>query len=1050
MQLRVYHAVALVAAFLLFAANAGAQQVTGTVTDEQSGQPLAGVQVFIVGSGVGALTQQDGRYLLQDVPVGTHALRVVQIGYATATQEVTVAADATAVQDFALSLEALGLDEIVVTGTPGGTQRRAIGNTVASVQAGDITEQVEFNDVEGLLGQRVPGLQLSRATGIVGAGSDIEIRGISTFALGRQPLIYVDGIRVNNQSDAGPRTGSERQVNVLNDFNPEDIASIEIIKGPAAATLYGTEASAGVIQIITKDGQVGAPEFNISVSQGVNFVRNPEGRIGTKWTCENSFDPPCREGEGLIPYNAIAEADRLLDSGEYPFWSHDIWPQENLFQYGHSQSYNLGVRGGTETIRYFLQGNLDRDEGQVYFNWNEAARMRANLNVVFSENLSLDVSTGYVSGRTSLGSPAPDEGGIWDDLGWGNGYCIPTVSADEDPCPRLLGFNEHLPTDIARVSATRDYQRFTGSGTLNFTLGDWLSSRATFGIDRGWDENGLLFPVETQQTSVYFRAYGQTSEGAVHIERPITTVKTLDWSATADLSVGDGWSSASSVGVQYYISTDESLVNRGEGFASPLSRTINQTPVTRAEIEYSFIENKSLGVYFQERIGWNNRLFVTGAVRLDDNSAFGSELSPEVYPKVSGTWVISEEGFWNFDLVNSLRLRGAWGKAGRQPQTFANTDTYGVMPGPGGTTALDPTNTGNVNVGPEVGSELELGFDYALLDDRVDGQFTWYSQKTTDALLGVPLPPSMGAGGDMQRNIGRIDNWGWEATLNSRIYESPDFSFSLLLTGSHTDNEVKSLGEFPGSNDIRIGWPYPVRTESEYWVMEAEYDPEGPITDAWGQRIRAYCDSGVVLGGGDDPRGKYGVVRGGELVPCEEVGDYPISAGPAFFTHRYSVIPTIALFNNALQIHALFDGAYGKTGLDGTQEWGHRYNNSYDSRCECDPRWVAGDRLGSVVTWGYFDADFWKLREVGLRYNIPDEMAGWFGADGASLTFSAREVAILWQAQDYIGLEPGADTGNPQLNVLDPEIGRATSGNVAEHRLNPPNTSLNITLDFTF
>ena len=215
----------------------GAQQITGRVLDQTSGQPLAAVQVFIAGSGVGALSQQNGRYLLLNVPVGTHTISAQLIGYGGQEAQVTVAAGETAVLDFRLAEQALGLDEIIVTGTPGGTQRRAIGNTVATVSAADLTRDVSFANVQTVLQGRTPGVRLAAINGTVGSGTNVEVRGVGSFNLGRNPLIYVDGIRVNNDGEAGPRTGGERVVNVFNDFNPADIESIEIIKGPAAATL---------------------------------------------------------------------------------------------------------------------------------------------------------------------------------------------------------------------------------------------------------------------------------------------------------------------------------------------------------------------------------------------------------------------------------------------------------------------------------------------------------------------------------------------------------------------------------------------------------------------------------------------------------------------------------------------------------------------------------------------------------------------------------------------------------------------------------------------
>ena len=1013
----------LFAAFLVALPGLSAQTVTGRVVQQGSGQPMASVQVFVAGSGIGALTQQNGRYLLVNVPAGTHTLTAERIGYRTVTAEVTVTAGETAVLNFTIAEEALGLDEIIVTGTPGGTQRRAIGNSVLSVQAADVSESVAVSRIQDLMAGRTPGVQMGMNTGSLGQGAPIVIRGVGSFNLASDPLIYVDGVRVNNSSDSGPELGtSSLRANVLNDFNPGDIESIEIIKGPAAATLYGTEASAGVIQIITKRGATGAPQFDMAVRGGVNYVRDPAGRNGTRWSCMDSFGDPCREGTGLFSYNGYEDGNWLIENGYLD------WPNENLYQNGLSQSYSLSIRGGTDVIRYFLSANYDDDEGILHYDNNEVARLRGNVSVVVNELLSLDFSLGYVDGNTRFGDSAPGQGGIWTDIHYGSGYCYPKYNPGA--CPRTLGFQEHLPTDVEKVEATRAYNRFTGGATLNFTR-DWLSSRFIAGIDKGWDENRLFYPLETVLQPVY----NESLDGEITLERPITELLSLDWSATARFPLTDAVGTATSVGAQYNRKEVNTSGTIGRGLASPLSTTFNQTPPSRATLVYDFIENKSIGFYIQEELSINDRIFLTAAVRFDDNSAFGSELSPETYPKVSATWTISEESFWNVDLVNSLRLRGAWGAAGRQPDAFAGRNQYSVITGPSGTTALDPTQPGNAEVGPERSEEVELGFDIALLEDRISGEFSWYNRSTEGALLSVPFPPHVGFSGSVQRNLGELANWGWEASVNAEIYQSPAFSFSLFASGAYTMNEIKDLGDFPGTSEIKIGYPYPTRRD-RYVVEEAEFDPAGPYRNDYGERVTALCDAGVPLGDGT----QYGWVRGGELIPCSEKDSNDMLAGAEFYSHRWTVSPTMRLFNGAVQIHALLDGAYGRLGSQ--NQYSHRYKNSRASRAQDNPIFVAQDALRSFRPHaGYYDASFWKLKEVGLRYAIAESLASRMGAERAYLILSAHEAfPYLWQAQ------PTTAVGN---QIYDPEDG--TLGVDSSARGNPfPLSRLSAEVRVTF
>ena len=1014
----------LATAFLLLVVPTVSAQVTGRVTDQRSGQPLAGVQVFIAGSGIGSLSQQNGRYLLLNVSAGTHTLSAQRIGYRTATVEVTVAAGETVVWDFALSEEALGLDQIIVTGTPGGTQRRAIGNSVLSVAAAEITENMAITDMQGLISGRAPGVQFTRVSGNVGTGSGVEIRGVGSFSLVADPLIYVDGVRVNNDSRSGPQLGDVREVNPLQDFNPAEIESIEIIKGPAAATLYGTEASAGVIQIITKKGQEGSPQFDVALRQGINFMRDPRGRLGPKWGCTTQFNPVCTAGEGLMQYSTYDESNRLIAEGAFD------WPREEMMQTGRSQTYDLSVRGGTEALRYFLSASYDDSEGAVHYNWSETFRMRANLGIVFSENVSLDISTGYVDGLTRFGSPATGDGGIWEDMIWGNGYCLPRVNR-QNACPRLMGFQEHLPSDVARLEVTRENNRFTGSGTINLTSGGWLASRAIIGLDKMWDENINLWPLQVERSPVY----EETLLGRITLERPIITNISFDWSTTANFDVGNAWSTATSVGVQYYDEEANTFSTTGQGFPSALSTTVNQTPAAQAQIGYDLIQNKSLGFYVQEQVSWNDRLFLTAAIRADDNSAFGADFDRETYPKLSATWSVSEESFWNIGLVNTLRLRGAWGKAGRQPDAFAGANQYSVKPGPGGNAMLNPAGPGNPDVGPEVSTELEFGFDLALMDDRFSGEFSYFQQRNEDALLGLGIPLSEGFPGQVDQNLGRIDSWGWEALVRATIFESADVRFTLDFMADHVANEIKSLGEYPGSSRIKIGFPFPNRVERKT-VVSAAFDPNGPYQTDDGRRYSAMCDAGVVLAGGEDRTGQYGVAPGGDIVDCEDVVGYSSLMGPAYPTYQFGVNPTLDLLNGVLRLHVMAEGKYGGYNHS-NQGCGICYNNSKTSRQQQDPFEVALEPISRSDD--IYNMGFWKLREVGLRWALPELITERLGVDRGSLSFAGRELWNIWQEEPTV----------QGLNVEDPESARTTRS-TSNWRVLPPLTSFSASLRLSF
>lgn len=1063
---------ALAVTLLIAAPELAAQTgtIAGRVTDSQTGQPLAAAQVFIPELELGALSRQNGSYLLLNVPAGARQVTVQLIGYRSISTTVDVTAGETAVRDFQLTQEALSLDEIIVTGTPAGTQRRAIGNTVQRLSVPEVTQAVALSNFQDLLSTRTPGLRLSVQSGNIGTGSQMTLRGVGSFNLSRnQPLIYVDGVRVNNNTTAGPTLGDgDGGVSVLNDFNPDEIESVEIIKGPAAASLYGSEASAGVIQIITKKGAEGAPEFSMSVRQGANFVTDPAGRLGTMWTCPTSPAPNrnhCPNESDLVPYNMYDEGTRYIREGYFD------WPTKNLFSNGHSQAYNLDVRGGTPAVRYFLSGNYSDDVGIVKFNTQEMLRFRGNVNVLFHENLTLDVSSSYVSGDTRFDQATVSDGGIWQDLLWSNGYYLDRVTPFDKPGanPRLGGFQEHLPSDVANQTfATREFDRFTGSATLNHTLRNLdlgpfgtgsITQRLVLGIDKSWDINTNFFPKETgivpEHLQKYLRkwesVYTETVDGEMTYSRPITTSSSADYSLTARLAVNPTWTFDTSVGFQYYLNQRDIFTNRGQGFASTLSRTINQIAQSRLSTTYEFIEDKSRGFYVQEQVGWNDRLFLTGAVRFDESSTFGAEAPAATYPKVSGTWVISEESFWNFDAINLLRLRGAWGQAGRQPSAIAGFNIYQAVPGPGGAPAIRPSSPGNPGIEPEVSTEIEFGFDYALLDDRFSGEFTYYRRKNEGMLLGIAIPSSFGFPGSVDQNAGRIDNWGWEARLSTRVLQTDPFSFDLDLTADFNDNKIMSLGEYPGSATIRAGLPYPFHVQFDRVVdaefMDAADKRKHTTTNVFGQRVYATCDPGISLA--PDPNaadaGKYGRVRGGQPVPCTEVRrGLNLFAGRAFAPYAFSVAPRVSLLGGRLQVFATAEGQYGRWNHDNGHAWGHIYNNTKVSRLEDDPYWVASDRLNgnrASIEKSLYKADFWKLREVAAMYTLPQSLVQRTGADRASLSFSARNIWTIWRAQKEIFDNP----------IIDPEYGNTTNLTGANNFWSSPAlSSVSATLRVTF
>ncbi len=444
--------------------------ISGTVTSTQTGQPLASVQVFVGALELGVLTQANGQFTIQNVPPGTHEVTAQRLGYQASTAQVIVGAGETALANFALQEAALQLDAVIVTGTAGGSQRRALGNAVSQLTLDDLTALAPVSTPEEALAGRTPGVQLLPPTS-AGGGSKIRIRGHSSMALSGDPIIYVDGVRLNDNRGAEDRHFSS---STLSDFNPEDIESIEVIKGPAAATLYGTEASDGVIQIITKQGNIGAPVFDASVELGQNYWPNFPGYERLAWFPDPDKCPsvPCASADQLIGVNY---RDNDIQNG-FP----------DVFQNGLIQRYNIGVRGGTDLIRYSFGASQGKEQGIVAWNQNERNSIRGNIQVTATENLNIQLSGGFYQNDFQ----PPEE--LWGaNYGWGG---RPQTFRDAEAGPGAVdpsnpsrrGWRDGGPESFADDRFRHNYVTKRSVWSLQTTLetSDWLTHRLVMGLDQ--------------------------------------------------------------------------------------------------------------------------------------------------------------------------------------------------------------------------------------------------------------------------------------------------------------------------------------------------------------------------------------------------------------------------------------------------------------------------------------------------------------------------------------------------------------------------------------
>jgi TonB-linked SusC/RagA family outer membrane protein len=742
------------------AQQAATGSVTGLVSAEGSLAPIAAAQVHIAELQIGVLTQANGRFLLLNVPVGTHTVRVERLGYRVATQQVTVTAGQPTQLNVTLGEDVLALDELVVTGTAGQARRREVGNTVSQIRAGEIEEPV--TNMSSMLQGRLPGVVVREGSGSSGSAPDIRLRGNVSVTMSNNPLIYIDGVRA--KSDYYGWNGGD-VMSPLNDLNPSDIERIEVVKGPAATTLYGTEAAAGVIQIFTKSGgsQTTAPLWTAEVKQGFAYYR--------------PFGPDTR-GFGASGYVGPG-----FEAGDVQSWT----PQGARFMYldpvlrrGLRQGYNISVRGGSpDRLGYFVSSGYDDNQSALLNDWEKQLTLRGNLQFRPWDDLLIQFNNSFTN--TKLRQVYQGNSG--------SGIVMTAYRGDDsyigDRSPETL-------IDLTTQRNLTNVDRFVSGLTFNYTPFTSFTNRLTLGHDYSERSGDRIFDY------CWRCKYGRPNDfGSVNRNVNQNRIWSFDYVGTLNFTIPgvSGLTSSFSYGVQGVQNERERVSVTGSDLPGPGEYTVNAgARVTGASQDK--IKEITGGFFVQDMLSLSDRYFLTLGLRVDGNSAFGSGFGLQPYPKASLSYIISDESFWP-ESLGTMKLRGAYGWAGRAPGSFDAVRTWTA--GGWGTTeaAFNPSNLGNPDLGPERSREIEVGFDASFLNDRVSLEATYFDQLTTDALFNVRQPASTGGWASQRENIGKLKNMGWEMALNATLIQTRSFRWDLGTNVSMNDSEVLSLGGQP-------------------------------------------------------------------------------------------------------------------------------------------------------------------------------------------------------------------------------------------------------------
>ncbi len=748
--------------------------ITGQALDATTRRPLIGVQVFIPETGRGTLTDSNGRFVLTNVEAGSITLRAQMIGYGSVEAVVSVVSGETVTANLMLQPEALSLDELVVTGTGGSARVREIGTTVSRLDAQEMENLPAARPQDILMG-RVAGVSVNLGGGQPGQEGSIRLRGNNSISQGNQPLIYVDGVRIYSEhTPSGPGTSSGSLG--LNSISPNDIERIEIVKGAAASTLYGTEAAGGVIQIFTKKGFSGTPQWRAELGYGVSTI----GHYGPNWNKEDnptgSYMNECR-GPNFVDYRGQRIDD--VTCPESGSWAKD----------GPIQNLSLSVRGGAGDVAYYLAGFVNAEESTAPQGWGRRGGFRGNISFRPFTALQLDWNNAYTR---SINRFLPEGGGVGTFIGQATRGPGITYRIDGEPAAGLLLRNQ-----------TYDWKdHFVTGATVTYDQTPSISHRLTAGFD---------YNVLTGQ-DLYEFGHGLYPTGQISARDWRNTVMSLDYAGSFSLGAPERISSTLSWGGQYFYNNNRIVNSTSVEFAGPGDPTLSSG--ARREVNESRTRVVNAGLFLQEVLGFRDRLFLTGGIRFDGNSAFGSDFGIQAYPKLSASYVISDHDFWPDQLVESLRLRAAIGESGKAPGAFDAVRVWNPIAADDGRPGFTPSRLGNAELGPERTREVEAGFEAASLGGRLAVELTWYRQNVIGALVPVQPPPSQGFLNTQLENIGRLRNQGVEIATDFSLLQTAAIDWSARLNYSTTHSKALDLGgqaiSIGSQNEVLEGYPIPV------------------------------------------------------------------------------------------------------------------------------------------------------------------------------------------------------------------------------------------------
>lgn len=1057
--LRVLYAAAAVLAALTASTVPALAQTTGTirgtVVDATSQRPLSGAQVFVpspaqgavAGTALGTITDNQGRFLIPNVPAGQHTVRVQLIGYEQDTRTVTVEAGQSAAVTFRINPTALQLDEVVVTGVAGATPKAKLPFSVDKLNVEDLP--VPATTAASALQGKAAGVHVSSGTGQPGQAPSILLRGATSIMAGgsggrddlgriQGPLLIIDGVIASGDQQA------------LADIDPNNIESIEVVKGAAAASLYGSRAASGVIQIQTKRGsqlQDDQTRYTLRTEYGQSDLAN---RIGFNNSHAFRLDPGGTTFvdtlgnpvtfEDAVP--KVTNTSRLFHDNPFPGQTFD--QLDLFFNPGQFVQNYISAEGRSGNTNYYASFSNLNETGVVRFNdgYNRQS-FRLNLDHGLRDDLQVSLSTSYSTSSQDL----LDEG-----EGATPFFNLTFVS----PVVDLLKMNEetgqleiNMPRSLEENplyairyrDLTRDRKRFMGSGLIRWAPLVWFDLEGNVSYDRS-DEN---------TSSYYPKGY---AAGAVD-PSPFTSGQVTRWadddealnaSATASLYRSFGRLTTKTKARYLYEDASEGgfYTQAGDLVAANVPTLTVAAGDKLAESYQRDI--RSEGYFLITSLDLDDKYIADALVRRDGSSLFGADERWQTYYRLSGAWRVGREPWFQIPGMNEFKLRGSYGTAGGRPRFEAQYETYNVVLG-----KLVPATIGNRELKPEFSREIEVGLDTEFFD-RIGLGITYADTRTEDQILPVPLPGFAGFRAQW-RNVGVLQSNSWEGSLEATLAQTRNLSWSGRVLFDRTRTIIDELDIAPfgtGSSTayriapgLQLGTFYghkfarscsDLSQAAQQFCSQFVTNDDGYLVWTGGQALTAGVGPDGKAGTNDDVWGTTcskevaGLVQssvGCEFgLPvysqCENAnGDPSVDCVLGVTQPDFNLSFSSNLNWKGVGLYALLDGSFGFDVYNLTGQWAYReemaaaVDQAGKPETEKKPVKYYLDLYDIAAVNNHFveDGTYMKLRELSLRYTFNQDQLRRMripGSDRISLGLIGRNL-LTWT--NYSGYDP--EVGNP-------------------------------------